>query len=103
LIDGEPNASNTTGSDVHVVSKTNPVPDITGVDNHKIPRIAIGTVGSVAKSQKGPTIAMYGGQHEDYKLNVNDKLIKENGGLQHIKTIDGCMCPIDIINSLLAY
>ena len=76
--------------------------------------IPIGTVGGVVKSQRGEVIAIMhqyaivergrsihsSGQLEYYKNDVNDKSIEVEGGLQRIKTIDGHLHPIDIINGL---
>ena len=47
-----------TGSDVRVICKSDQAVNITGIDNHKMKNISIGTVGGVVKSQHGEVIAI---------------------------------------------
>jgi hypothetical protein len=44
------------GSDVHIISTTGGTVNITGINNHQLTKIKIGTVGSYADSQHGPVI-----------------------------------------------
>jgi hypothetical protein len=87
--------------------------DITGIDDHEMSGIPIGTAGAVVQSHKGPVIAILNeyalhghgktihssGQLEHYKLDVDDRS-KFTGGKQRIKTIDGYVFPINIVNGL---
>ena len=101
------------GTDVRVISKTHRSVDVRGIDNHQLTDIAIGTVGGVVPTQKGPVIAIMHqyallgkgssihspGQLEWFKNDVNDKSIKI-GGLQRITTLDGYVIPLSIIDGL---
>jgi hypothetical protein len=101
------------GSDVRVIHKTHRSVDVRGIDNHQVTDIAIGTVGGVVTTQKGPVIAIMhqyallgkgssihsAAQLEWFKCDVNDKSVKV-GGLQHIKTLDGYTIPLSIKDGL---
>lgn len=101
------------GQDVRVIHKTNRSVDIRGIDNHQVTDIAIGTVGGVVTTQKGPVIAIMhqyalhgkgstihsAAQLEWFKCDVNDKSVKV-GGLQRIKTLDGYTIPLCIQEGL---
>jgi hypothetical protein len=101
------------GNDVRVISTTDRVVDVTGIDNHLLTSIKIGTVGALAHSQRGPVIiimhqyALHQQQRtihscvqlEYFKNKVDDRSLKA-GGLQRLTTIDGCVFPLDIIQGL---
>ena len=101
------------GADVRVIHRTHRSVDVRGIDNHQITNIAIGTVGGVIQTNKGPVIgimhqyALLGkgytihspGQLEWFKNDVNDRSIK-TGGLQCIKTLDGYIIPLSILEGL---
>ena len=46
------------GSDVRLIFQTTRTLDIRGIDNHQITNIAVGTVGGVITTQKGPVITI---------------------------------------------
>ena len=46
------------GSDVRVISWSERCVDITGIDDHELTGIPIGTAGAVVQSQHGPLIAI---------------------------------------------
>jgi hypothetical protein len=95
------------GSDVRVIFKTNRAVDIQGIDNHRCTNIAIGTVGGVIQTHKGPVIGIFHQyallnkgssihspcQIEWYRHDVNDKSILV---LQQIQTLDGYIIPLSI-------
>jgi hypothetical protein len=97
------------GDDVRVIFCTERTVDISGIDNHQVTNIDIGTVGRIVMTQKGFVIAIFhqyallGKGHsihspcqlEWYKNDVNDKSIHVNG-LQCIKTLDGYVIPLAI-------
>ena len=97
------------GNDVRVISTTGCTVNITGIDNHQLTQIKIGTVGSYAESQRGPVIlvmhqyAIFQShrtihscvQLEHFKNQVDDRSLKA-GGMQRITTNDGYVFPIDI-------
>ena len=101
------------GSNVRVISQTGRKVDITGIDNHKIPPINVGTVGAVVTTHKGDVIAIFheyalcvtgktihsGGQLEWAGNKVCDRSIKI-GGTQVIETPGGYKMPLDIIDGL---
>ena len=101
------------GQDVRVIAKSDRSVNITGIDNHEMKNIPIGTIGTVVMSQRGEVIAIMHqyaiagkgrtihscAQLEHYKNKVDDKSIKV-GGKQLITTLDGYVHPIDIINGL---
>jgi Reverse transcriptase (RNA-dependent DNA polymerase) len=101
------------GNDVRIISTSDRTVDVTGIDNHQLTSIKIGTVGSFAESQRGPVIiimhqyAIYQShrsihscvQLEHFKNRVDDRSLKA-GGLQRITTNDGYVFPLDIIHGL---
>jgi hypothetical protein len=101
------------GNDVCVISMTNRVVDVTGIDNHQLTSIKIGSVGALARSQRGPVIiimhqyALHQQQRtihscvklEYFKNKVDNRSLKA-GGLQRLTTVDGYVFPIDIIQGL---
>ena len=88
---------------------------ITGIDNHQMKNIPVGTVGAVSQSQQGSVIcvfheATYTDQHqsilssfqmEQYGLQVDDKN-PAVGGLRRMDTPDGYIFPLSY-KSRLAY
>jgi hypothetical protein len=102
------------GSDVRVIFKTNRTVDIRGIDNHCCTNIAIGTVGGVIQTHKGPAIGIFHQyaflnkgssihspcQFEWYRHDITDKSILVPGGLQHIPTLDGYIIPLSIQDGL---
>jgi hypothetical protein len=101
------------GNDVRIISTTGRTVNVTGIDNHQLCSIKIGTVGACADTQCGPAILiMYQYaihqahrtihscvQLEHFKNTVDDKSIKASGG-QRLTTPDGYVIPIDIIGGL---
>jgi hypothetical protein len=101
------------GDDVRVIFCTECTVDISGIDNHQVTNIDIGTVGGVVMTQKGFVIAIFhqyallGKGHsihspcplEWYHNDVNGKSIHING-LQCIKTLDGYVIPHAIKDGL---
>ena len=101
------------GNDARIINKSDRSVNITGIDNHEMKNIPMGTVGGVVKSQRGEVVAIMHqcaiagkgrtihscGQLEHHKNHVGNKSIKV-GGKQLISTIDGHVHPIDIINGL---
>ena len=87
------------GADTHIISRTGRTVDITGIDEHQLNSIPIGTCGAVVPTIKGEAIiimheyALFGkgqtihssGQIEHYRNLVHDKSMKV-GGLQCIIT-----------------
>ena len=101
------------GDDVKVISYTDRLVDVTGIDNHQITSIRIGTVGAVAESQRGSVIVIMHQyalhqrnrtihscvQLEHFKNQVDDRSLKA-GGMQRVTTNDGYVFPLDIIDGL---
>jgi len=101
------------GDDMCVVNIAQPERciDVTGIDDHEIPKLRIGTAAGVATSQSGEVIlvfhqyALHGrgktihssSQLEHYKNVVNDRPLKL-GGTQSITTNDGHTSPSDFQN-----
>jgi hypothetical protein len=102
------------GADAHVWQKHRQKIDVTGIDNHEMTGLQMVDGTAFVKTQNGPVIlimrqyAYYGrqrtihssGQIEAYKNYVNDRSMKVTGGRQCIRTNDGYVIPIDIINGL---
>ena len=86
---------------------------ITGMDNHQIRNIKVGTVGARVISNRGPVICIFNEvaytgrnqtilsaiQMEHYKNKVDDRSIMSGGG-QQITTADGYTFPLSIVNGL---
>jgi hypothetical protein len=96
------------------MSTTRCTVDVTGIDNHQLCSIKIGTVGAYTDTQRGPAILImhqYYAIHqahrtihssiqlEYFKNTIDDKSIKASSG-QHLTTPDGYVIPIDIIGGL---
>lgn len=102
------------GEDVRVLSTTNKMVNVRGIDNHEVCDIPLVTCAGVMQTQQGEVIAImhnyaYTGrgrtihssaQLECYKNDVNDKSTKVNGGMQRITTLDGYIIPIHIRHGL---
>lgn len=102
------------GADVRVIEHSTRTVCLTGLDNHQVNNLPICTAAGYGITQKGPVIFImhqyaYIGQGktihssaqlESYKLDVDDRSRKIPGGLQRIKTPDGYLIPLDIIQGL---
>ena len=101
------------GSDARVILKHIRTVDVTGIDNHELNQLPIVDAAAKTITQHGPVIIIlrqyaYHGtgrsihsciQFEYYKNRVDDVSIRA-GGTQSIKTNDGYVIPLDIINGL---
>ena len=101
------------GNDAHVFLEHTRQVDVTGIDNHELNALKIVDASAKATSQRGSVIviirqyAMHGigrtihsaAQLEHYKNHVDDRSLK-TGGKQCIRTNDGFILPLDIINGL---
>ena len=101
------------GSDAIVIHEHHKTVDVTGIDNHELNALRIVDATAKVETNRGPVIiilnqyAWYGrgrtihsaGQIEHYKNIVHDRSMVV-GGLQCIKTLDGYIIPLDIINGL---
>ncbi len=101
------------GSDAHVIHQYTKTVDVTGIDNHEMSGLKIVDASATAVTQKGPVViimkqyAYHGrnrsihssGQIEWFKNRVDDRSLNI-GGKQCIKTNDGYVFPLDIINGL---
>ena len=103
------------GADVRVINMASDRRvDIRGIDDHELTSMPLVTAGAVTKSQRGEVIvimhqcAHHGkgktihscGQLESHCNDVNDRSIKIAGGLQRIRTNDGCTFPLSIADGL---
>jgi hypothetical protein len=102
------------GADVRVIEVTDRSADVTGIDDHAVTNLTIGTVAGLVKSTNGPVIAIFHqyaihgkgrtvhsvGQLEDYGLDVNDRSLKLKNGKQRIVTPDGYVIPLQIRDGL---
>eukprot|EP00531_Pseudo-nitzschia_arenysensis_P008891 CAMPEP_0116125882 /NCGR_PEP_ID=MMETSP0329-20121206/6042_1 /TAXON_ID=697910 /ORGANISM="Pseudo-nitzschia arenysensis, Strain B593" /LENGTH=1908 /DNA_ID=CAMNT_0003619941 /DNA_START=154 /DNA_END=5877 /DNA_ORIENTATION=+ len=87
--------------------------NITGMDNHQVLGIRVGTVGAYAISNRGPVICIFHEvahtgkgqsiisslQLEHYRNNVDERVCELGGG-QQITTADGYNFPLSIVNGL---
>ena len=101
------------GNDARVLLQHQSQVDVTGIDNHELNSLRIVDASAKITTQRGDVIvilknyAYHGqgrtihsaGQIEYYKNQVNDKSMKV-GGTQCIKTNEGYLIPLDIINGL---
>ena len=101
------------GNDARVTFQHQREVDVTGIDNHELNALKIVDASARIMTQHGPVIAILrqyayhglgrtihsAGQFEHYKNMVNDRSMKA-GGKQCIRTHDGYVIPIDIINGL---
>ena len=101
------------GNDARVFLQHQRNVDVTGIDNHELNALKIVDASAIVTSQKGPIVitlrqyAYHGvgrtihsaGQIEAFKNHVDDRSMRV-GGKQCIKTNDGYIIPLDIINGL---
>jgi hypothetical protein len=101
------------GQDVRVIATTDRTVDIQGIDNHQLTNVPVGTVAGVVQTNKGLVVAIMhqyaivGRGHsvhspahwEWYKNEICDKSI-HIGGKQRIKTAEGYLIPLSIVNGL---
>ena len=87
--------------------------DISGIDNHQVTGLSIGTAAGVVETNRGSVICIFhqyaiigtgktihsSGQIEHFKNHVDDRSMKV-GGLQHIRTNDNYTIPLDIKEGL---
>ena len=102
------------GNDVRVISKTDRLVDVSGLDNHEMTNLHIVTAGGVITTQHGEAILiMHQYAHipngktihsciqvEQFGNNVDDRSIKLSKGKQLITTLDGYAIPLNMINGL---
>lgn len=98
---------------VRPISFTNRTLNVTGINEHEMKDLKIGTFGGVGITQRGSVIVIFhqsayhpGGkciissiQIEDNKVVVHDKSIA-HGGRQCLETPDGYFIPLDIHGGL---
>ena len=101
------------GNDANVILKHSKCVNVTGIDNHELSALRMVDASARIDTQLGPVIvilrqyAYHGtgrtihsaGQIEHYKNEVHDKSMKV-GGKQCIRTLDGYVIPLDVINGL---
>ena len=102
------------GDDVILIEKTHRKCDVTGIDNHTMADLSIGTCAGLVQSHKGPIIVIlhqyaYAGkgntihsaaQIEHFGNVVNDKSVRIKNGEQRIITLDGYILPLQFRNGL---
>ena len=102
------------GADVRVIASTHRAVNVQGISEHRVTDLKIVTAGGVVQTQRGPVIAIFNQyahismgktihssvQLEEFGLEVNEKSVHVPGGLQHIKTPDGYVLPIQIKDGL---
>ena len=102
------------GSEGRLVQWTDRTIDCTGIDSHEIRDLKIGHFGATVKTQSGPIIIEMheyayvqggktihsSGQIEHNKNTVNDKAAAITGETPHIRTLEGYMIPMKVINGL---
>ena len=102
------------GSNMRVITKTDRMVDVTGIDDHELTGLPIVTAGCVAKSQRGDVILIchqyaylpHGKtihsslQIEAFGNLVDDKSMKLKRGKQCIITLEGHQFPLDMIRGL---
>ena len=101
------------GNDVRIIEKSNKYISLTGLNNHQETDLQICTGAGYTMTHLGPVVMImhqyaYLGQHktihasvqlEAFKNDVDDKSRKV-GGNQRVKTLDGYLIPLDIIQGL---
>ena len=101
------------GDDARIILQHQRQVDVTGIDNHELNALPIVDAAAKVQSQLGPVIVIlrqyaYHGlgrtihsacQFEQCKNKVDDRSMKV-GGTQCIRTNDGYVLPLDIINGL---
>ena len=111
---GAPGHHGVAGADVRVIASTRRAVNVQGISEHQVTDLKIVTAGGVVQTQRGPVIAIFNQyahigtgktihssvQLEEFGLEVNEKSVRVPGGLQHIKTPDGYVLPIQIKDGL---
>lgn len=101
------------GSDARVLFQHQRTVDVTGIDNHELNFLKMVDASARVETHRGPVIVImrqyayhgklrtihYAGQMEYYKNQVDDRSMRV-GGRQCIRTLEGYLIPIDIINGL---
>jgi hypothetical protein len=103
------------GADVRLIARVDPrrTIDVTGLADHQITDLSIGSYGAVCETNQGPVITIfheaagYGRgksilcpiQMEDFCVKVGDRPVAL-GGTQSITTLEGFVIPLDVINGL---
>ena len=101
------------GSDVRVLELSDRHADVSGIDDHTVKDVPIGTVVGLTKTQRGPVnlimhqYAIYGKgktimsapQMEHYGIKVDDKSVKI-GGTQRLVTLEGFVIPLQFRDGL---
>ena len=102
------------GDDVRVISMSDNTLNVTGIDNHEMRDLRIGTFGGVVSTQMGDVIAIFNQcayhptgrsiisciQVEDNGICIDDRSISR-GGKQCIATPEGYIIPLDCIQGLM--
>ena len=105
---------NICGADVRPISFSDRTLNVTGIDEHEMRNLKIGTFGGVISTQRGDVIAIFNQsayhpqgksilsclQVEDNGITVHDKLISHEGR-QCIETPDGYIIPLDAHQGLV--
>ena len=105
---------NICGSDMRAICFSDRTLNVTGIDNHEMTNLRIGTFGGVITTQRGEAIAIFNQsachpngksiisclQVEDNGIEVHDKL-EVHGGRQCIVTPDGYVAPLDAHQGLV--
>ena len=103
------------GADLRKISECSPARsiDVTGLDDHMISNLKIGSYGGVVMSNRGPILLIFHEcagynkgktiisalQVEDNDVTVDDRPIGV-GGTQSLRTLEGYSIPMDVINGL---
>ncbi len=101
------------GDDAIVIHVHNRAVDVTGINNHELSALKIVDAAGKLLTQNGPVIGIFrqyayhginrsihsSGQFEAYRNVVHDRSLKV-GGSQCIRTNDGYVIPLDMINGL---
>ena len=102
------------GNDIRVITKTDRMVDVSGIDNHEMTNLQIVTAGGVVKSQRGNIIVILNQfahvpngktilssiQLESFGNLVDDKSVKLKSGKQIIVTLDGYVLPLNFSRGL---
>ena len=113
LVDRGANAG-VAGNDVRLMHTTHRKVNIQGIDNHQMTDIPVGTVAGLAETQFGHAILIFHqyaytgrgntihspAQLECFGNDVNDKSLRVTSGKQRIKTPDGYILPLNIVEGL---
>ena len=69
------------GNDSRIISRTDRTVDISGIDNHEVCGLCLGTGGAVITSNHGPVIAIF----NQYALHGQGKTIHLSGQIEHFQ------------------